>query len=304
MIMPFIFCVRWHIANRQVMRDQCRRYVYLKGQPYPILVSIHKDIAEAFDAFQDHDDFGESCPKPNRYYFETFFVSKVFFFFRRAWAEAKLRGRKHRIKLILPASPWLLNKVRPFNVKFESELPGDDGRVPFFKQLSYNFDVLVELNKTKKFGAQKTFSPSASDFMKSFVACQPCDGTKKDPWRKILCWFNRCGNPKCNIMTPFVPGPDGKTPWESEYCPNISANHMVKWGCFETTFKNNVKNYRFDESFVSVATFFEKFRNWLGKEKHWFFQHKLFWKAKSVTLHIDILSQIKCHPLSHIFHLF
>ena len=207
------------------------------------------------------------------------------FFFRRLWEESKARGKKHRIRLVLPPSPWLLNKVRPFNVKFEKELSGDDGRVPFFKQLSYNFNVLVQLNKTKEFGAQKEFTMSGSEWMKSFVTCPLCNPNdrEKNPWGKILCWFNICGNPQCDIRKPFIPDADGKTPWEKEFCPNIPNDHRVMWGSFKTQWKNNVKNYKFDESFVSVPTFFENFRKWIGKDKHWFFQHKSFWRAKSVT---------------------
>ena len=59
-------------------RDHCRRYVYLDKVAYPVLVSVHADIAEAFDAFDDHEDFGGSCPLPNRYHMGTFCIVVAF----------------------------------------------------------------------------------------------------------------------------------------------------------------------------------------------------------------------------------
>ena len=49
------FVMRWEEESEQIRRDVVGRYLYRKGvDPIPIYVSVHKDIAQAFEAFENH----------------------------------------------------------------------------------------------------------------------------------------------------------------------------------------------------------------------------------------------------------
>ena len=231
--------MRWEEESEQIRRDVVGRYLYRKGlDPIPIYVSVHKDIAQAFEAFDDHEDFGECAAIFND------------------------KGKK-----CLPTSPWLLEDCRPFNVKFESELRGDDGALKVFKVLNFNHETLRHV--IKEHGDVSNFEKKATAWLKKFE----CPNKRGQDLH--MCWANLCENPKCNIKTHFK-RESGLSDFEKLHKIKVPENFMLNHGSYVRYKDGNINRERWKEEFISWGEFLKRHADFCAANQGYYHVYKRY----------------------------
>ena len=230
--------MRWDESSEQIKRDVVGRYLYRKDvDPIPIYVSIHKDIDRVFQAFDDHEDFGE-CTL------------------------VRDKGKK-----CLPVSPWLLEDCRPFNVKFESELRGDDGALKAFKVLDFNHETLREV--IRKHGDASNFDKKGTKWIKKFV----CPGKKGEELH--ACWANICESPKCNIKTHFN-REKGLSDFEKLHKIKVPADFTLNHGRYIRYKDQNITRERWKEEIITWGEFLKRHAKFCADNQTYFYVYKRF----------------------------
>ena len=237
-------CVlRWEKESGQIRRDQATRYFYRKdAEPIPVWVSKHRNIDKALEAFEAHDDFGD---------------------------EATIAAGSK-----LGVTAWLLDQQRPFNVKFEHELKGDDGAIKVLKSLRFNHDKLHEV--VTRYGNPSTFETSATRFVKSFK----CPTKRGDQLHK--CWSNDCS--KCSIREHFrFAKKKRKCAFEKKYGMNVPAKHMVEYGYYQKSTKNGQTRFKWYVDLIPWKEFLEKYSDYCADHQTWLHVYQRFCDTTLVT---------------------
>ena len=233
-------------------RDTCARSYHRKGQdPIPVLVSKHKDIEHALAAFNEHPDFG----KPG--------VGPV--------VTTDANGKEWP-----KVSEWLLNVERPFNVRFESELNGDDGAVKTFKELDFNFEVLGGV--VQKYGDKELIhklGSSGSKWLKSFQ----CDG--KTGFDLHECWANKCK--ECSVEEHFKRRGKAKSAFAKLYKLKVPKKTVVKWGYYKRYNDNGTTREKWTETLVPWKQFLDNFSKFCVAKQAYFHVYAHFMDVTKVT---------------------
>ena len=243
--------MRWELANDQVRRDTCSRYYKRKGKdPIPIYVPRHQNLEKVLEAFEAHPEFGGRV------------VSQE-------------NGKTYpRI------STWLLNDKRPFNVKFERELKGDDGAVQTYKQLNFNWEVATEV--VKEHGQDAALSAafrkqSPSKWLKAFE----CSG--KSGFDLHMCWSNDCK--KCDVRKHLQRKRKRRSEFEKKWKVRAPKELMVKWGFYERYVDKGTKREKWVVTLIPWKEFLDKFADFCAKKQTYLHVYKQYMQVSKVKKH-------------------